>query len=85
MRYIRYAILAILAVLLISVSLANRVLEAASPIDGRAPQWFLGACAAVREPQVFRQGAQGFIAAAGRSQSGMAKRRCNRFAIPSLQ
>jgi AraC family cel operon transcriptional repressor len=50
------------------LSVTTHVLDAAEVIDDRAPAWLLAACRAVREPRVFRQGATGFLEAAGRSQ-----------------
>lgn len=50
------------------LSVMTHVLDAAEGIDDRAPGWLLAACRAAREPRVFRQGAEGFLAAAGRSQ-----------------
>ncbi|WP_306120989.1 AraC family transcriptional regulator [Roseitalea sp. MMSF_3504] len=50
------------------LSVITHVLDAAEVVDDRAPAWLLNACRAVREPRVFRQGAEGFLAAAGRSQ-----------------
>lgn len=50
------------------LSTMTHVLDAAEVVDDRAPSWLLTACRAAREPRVFRQGAEGFRAAAGRSQ-----------------
>ena len=50
------------------LSVMTHVLDASDVIDDRAPAWLLEACRAVREPRVFRQGAAGFVEAAGRSQ-----------------
>ncbi|MFN3143910.1 MAG: helix-turn-helix domain-containing protein [Paracoccaceae bacterium] len=50
------------------LSVMTHVLDAAEVVDDRAPSWLLAACRAAREPRVFRQGAEGFRAAAGRSQ-----------------
>lgn len=50
------------------LSVMTHVLDAGDVVDDRAPAWLLAACRATREPRVFRQGAEGFLAAAGRSQ-----------------
>ncbi|MEO1679987.1 MAG: AraC family transcriptional regulator [Pseudomonadota bacterium] len=50
------------------LSVMTHVLDAGDIIDARAPAWLLAACRSAREPRVFRQGAQGFLEAAGRSQ-----------------
>jgi len=50
------------------LSTITHVLDAAEMVDDRAPGWLLSACRAAREPRVFRQGAEGFCLAAGRSQ-----------------
>lgn len=50
------------------LSIMTHVLDASDIIDARAPAWLLAACRATREPRVFRKGAEGFLAAAGRSQ-----------------
>ena len=45
--------------------------------DGAAPDWLIAACAAARDPQVFRAGAAGFVRAAGKAHphvSRMARR-----------
>lgn len=49
------------------LSVMTHVLDASDVIDDRAPGWLLAACRAAREPRVFRQGAEGFLGAAGRS------------------
>lgn len=49
------------------LSVITHVLDAGEVTDDRAPSWLLNACKAAREPRVFRQGAEGFLAAAGRS------------------
>jgi len=49
------------------LSVMTHVLDASDAVDDRAPPWLLAACHATREPRVFRQGAEGFLAAAGRS------------------
>lgn len=49
------------------LSVMTHVLDAAEIVDDRAPAWLLTACRAAREPRVFRRGAEGFLAAAGRS------------------
>ena len=51
------------------LSVMTHVLDAAEVVDDRAPAWLLSACRAARESRVFRQGAEGFLAAAGRSQA----------------
>ncbi|WP_377504584.1 helix-turn-helix domain-containing protein [Octadecabacter sp. R77987] len=48
--------------------LTNRVAHATSGVTKAAPKWFSEACSAAQSPDVFRLGAKGFIAAAGRSQ-----------------
>ncbi len=50
------------------LSVMTHVLDAGEIVDDRAPAWLLSACRAAREPRVFRQGAEGFLEAAGRSQ-----------------
>lgn len=50
------------------LSIMTHVLDAGALVDDRAPAWLLEACRAVREPRIFRNGAAGFLAAAGRSQ-----------------
>lgn len=47
--------------------LANRVTHAASSLGAATPRWFAEACSAALAPDVFRQGAAGFVHAAGRS------------------
>ncbi len=49
------------------LSVITHVLDAGEEIDDRAPAWLLAACRAAREPRIFRQGANGFLAEAGRS------------------
>lgn len=49
------------------LSVITHVLDAGEGTDDRAPAWLLAACRAAREPRVFRQGASGFLAEAGRS------------------
>lgn len=49
------------------LSLITHVLDAGDVADDRAPAWLLAACRAARDPRVFRQGAAGFLAEAGRS------------------
>ncbi|WP_050761362.1 helix-turn-helix domain-containing protein [Jannaschia sp. CCS1] len=51
------------------LSVMTHVLDTGEIVDGRAPGWLLQACHAAREPRVFRQGADGFLHAAGRSQA----------------
>ena len=50
------------------LSVMTHVLDVGDVVDDRAPAWLLSACRAAREPRVFRQGAAGFLDAAGRSQ-----------------
>ncbi len=50
------------------LSMMTHVLDAAEVVDDRAPSWLLSACKSARDPRVFRQGAEGFRVAAGRSQ-----------------
>lgn len=50
------------------LSVMTHVLDASDVVDDRAPAWLLAACRAARDPRVFRRGAEGFRAAAGRSQ-----------------
>ena len=49
------------------LSVITHVLDAGDAGNDRAPGWLLAACRAAREPRVFRRGAEGFLAAAGRS------------------
>lgn len=49
------------------LSVMIHALDAGEVVDDRAPAWLLGACRAVREPRVFRRGAEGFLEVAGRS------------------
>ncbi|WP_425092175.1 AraC family transcriptional regulator [Tropicimonas sp. S265A] len=49
------------------LSVITHVLDAGDITDDRAPAWLLAACRAARDPRVFRQGANGFLAEAGRS------------------
>ena len=49
------------------LSVMTHVLDASEVVEDRAPGWLIAACRAAREPRVFRQGAEGFRAAAGRS------------------
>ena len=49
------------------LTLANRVVPPVSSFGNKVPQWLAEACEAARDPAVFRQGAPGFIAVAGRS------------------
>lgn len=53
---------------LVLLSIMTHALDAGEVINDRAPAWLLQACRAAREPMVFRQGAEGFLRAAGRSQ-----------------
>ncbi len=47
--------------------LVNRVAHATSGLNASTPRWFAEASSAALSPEVFRQGASGFIRAAGRS------------------
>ena len=49
------------------LTLANRVIDPVHRLNSAAPRWLIDACAAARSPEVFRAGAAGFVAAAGRS------------------
>ena len=49
------------------LTLANRVVAPITTLDSKVPRWFAEAYERAKEPDVFRLGAQGFIAAAGRS------------------
>ncbi|WP_052500805.1 helix-turn-helix transcriptional regulator [Jannaschia aquimarina] len=49
------------------LSVMTHVLDASHAADERIPAWLLAACRATAEPRVFRQGAAGFLKAAGRS------------------
>ena len=49
------------------LTLANRVVTPVSTLGMKVPQWFADACEAARAPEVFKLGAPGFIAVAGRS------------------
>lgn len=49
------------------LTLANRVVPPVTTLNSKVPQWLAEACEAARDPKVFTRGAQGFIAAAGRS------------------
>ncbi|WP_224815397.1 AraC family transcriptional regulator [Hasllibacter sp. MH4015] len=51
------------------LSMMTHVLDATARAQDRAPTWLIHAAHAAREPRVFRQGAEGLIAAAGRSQA----------------
>lgn len=50
------------------LSVMTHVLDTATIVEERAPPWLIRACRAAREPRVFRKGAEGFVAVAGRSQ-----------------
>lgn len=50
------------------LSMITHVLDAAALADARAPDWLIRAAHAARDPRVFRQGSDGFIEMAGRSQ-----------------
>ena len=47
--------------------LLTSLLDGAPDIPGGAPQWLADACASAQDPAVFRHGAAGFVAAAGRA------------------
>lgn len=47
--------------------LTNRVADATNSVARKSPRWFAEACSAAQSQEVFRQGAAGFIATAGRS------------------
>ncbi len=47
--------------------LTNRVADATSGVASSSPRWFAEACSAAQSQEVFRRGAAGLIAAAGRS------------------
>ncbi|MEM7615729.1 MAG: helix-turn-helix transcriptional regulator, partial [Pseudomonadota bacterium] len=49
------------------LTLTNRVIEPIEAVAEGAPRWLVNACAAAQNPAVFREGAAGFIRAAGRS------------------
>lgn len=49
------------------LSIMTHVLDAADLGEDRAPAWLIRACHQVRDPRVFRRGAEGFLDAAGRS------------------
>ncbi len=49
------------------LTLANRVVAPVTTFNSKVPQWLARACDAARNPEVFRLGAPGFIAVAGRS------------------
>ena len=49
------------------LALTNRVAVPETRAIRTAPRWFSAACNAAQHPEVFREGAAGFIAAAGRS------------------
>jgi len=51
------------------LSMMTHVLDASQTAQDTAPVWLLRAAQAVREPRVFRRGAEGLIEAAGRSQA----------------
>lgn len=49
------------------LTLANRIIDPVARMNPGAPQWLIDACIAAQDPEVFRAGAPGFVAAAGRS------------------
>lgn len=49
------------------LTLANRIVTSLAPRGQKMPPWLADACEAARDPNVFRLGAPGFIAVAGRS------------------
>ena len=46
--------------------LINRVAHVSSGVDASTPRWFAEACSAALSPEVFKRGAPGLVAAAGR-------------------
>lgn len=48
------------------LSLLTHILDPSSTADSRMPKWLLNACEAAQSPDVFRRGAAGFVAEAGR-------------------
>ena len=50
------------------LSMMTFVLDQMPDVPRAAPAWLMTACEAAQQPEVFRQGAAGFIAAAGRGQ-----------------
>lgn len=49
------------------LTLANRLADPGVPAPAEGPAWFVEACRAVRHPSLFVRGAEGLVAAAGRS------------------
>lgn len=49
------------------LTIMTRVVDYAAAMPPDTPRWLVAACMAARSPEVFRGGAAGFIAAAGRS------------------
>lgn len=49
------------------LTMVNRIIEPVAELSSNAPAWLVRACAAARDPNVFRLGAAGFVAVAGRS------------------
>ncbi|MBY4891911.1 AraC family transcriptional regulator [Rhodobacteraceae bacterium N5(2021)] len=50
------------------LAMITHVLDATASAEDRAPSWLVRAAHAARDPRVFRQGSDGFIEVAGRSQ-----------------
>ncbi|MBO6604839.1 MAG: helix-turn-helix domain-containing protein [Roseicyclus sp.] len=48
------------------LSVMTHVLDEAATIHDRAPTWLVTACQEARRPEIFRRGAAGFVASAGR-------------------
>lgn len=53
--------------------LAGELLEASAELPEPAPPWLAAACAAAERPEVFRRGAAGLVAAAGRGHAHVAR------------
>lgn len=67
------------------LTLINRVADASSQVDARAPKWFVKACSAIQSPDVFREGASAFIAACGRSHEHVCRTTHQRFGMTPTQ
>ena len=67
------------------LTLINRVADATSQVDARAPNWFVKACSAIQTPDVFRGGAPAFIAACGRSHEHVCRTTQQRFGMTPTQ
>ncbi|QPH54606.1 AraC family transcriptional regulator [Pontivivens ytuae] len=48
------------------LAIMTHVLDEVATIERSAPRWLIAACQAAQQPEVFREGAAGFVAAAGR-------------------